>query len=97
MEIFSELHVFFEGNTMIEKWPVVNESDRISSLPKETFMFIEIEKVRLEDERVVNVALKMPMSGGTNRTVVRTFDFNGDEPNVRVVAHPLLGDQVLRP
>lgn len=92
LEIFSELHVFFDGATIVEKWTVVNEADKISSLPKETFSSIEIEKVRLEDNHLVQVALKMALPGRTSKTVLRTFDFQSDEPNVRVVPHPFHGE-----
>jgi len=90
LEIFSELHVFFEGRTIVEKWPVVEEKDRISTLPKETFTSIEIEKVRQEDNEIVNVTIVIPGPGGISRTTVRTFDFSGGESSVRVIRHPLL-------
>lgn len=92
LEIFSELHVFFAGKTMVEKWPVVGERDRISSLPKETFTSIEIEKVRLEGDNIVNVVIKMPLPGGTSKGVVRTFDFATEEGGTREVPNPLIGD-----
>ena len=92
LEIFSELHVYFEGNTVVEKWPVVSEKDRISALPKETFTSIEIERVRLEEQHVVQVTIKIPLPGGTSKTIVRTFDFSEGSPGVRVVQHPLLDE-----
>ena len=88
LEIFSELHVFFEGTSIVEKWKVMGEMEQTSSMPKEAFSSIEIEKVRTEYGRV-NVTLKMPVPGGVSKTVVRTFDFSGDEPHIRVVPHPL--------
>lgn len=91
LEIISELHVFLQGVTMVEKWPIVGEGDRISSMPKENFSAVEIEKVRLEDALLVQVTLKMPSPSGT-KTIVRSFDFSGTEPYVREVAHPLLGE-----
>ena len=75
---------------MRESWPVVGEGDRISAMPKEAFTAIEIEKVRLEPGRIVNVSLKMPLPGGASKTAVRTFDFSGEAPAVRLVANPLL-------
>ena len=90
LEIFSELHVFLEGATLVEKWPVLGESDSISTIPKETFTAIEIEKVRLLENSIVQVRIKMPAPDGARKTVTRTFDFSGDQPNVRVVPNPLI-------
>jgi len=92
LELFSELHVFLEGVTLVEKWPILGERDTISTLPKETFTAVEIEKVRLQEDGTVEVRIKLPVPDGTRKTVVRTFDFSGTQPSVRVVPNPLLGD-----
>jgi hypothetical protein len=91
LEIFSELHVFYAGKIMIEKWPVVGENEKISSLPKEAFMSIEIDKVRIKPGDVIQVTIQVPISGQKSKTAVRTFDFGAaNEPDTRVVPHPLL-------
>jgi len=87
LEIFSELHVFFADAVIVEKWRVMGEKERTSSMPKEAFSSIEIEKVRIENG-LVNVTLKVPVAGG-DKTVVRTFDFTANEPTVRFVPNPL--------
>ncbi len=92
LEVFSEVHVFLEGVTLVEKWPILGETDRISSLPKETFTATEIEKVRLIDDWIVQVRIKIPARNGTTKTVVRMFDFSGNQPGVRFVPNPLLCD-----
>ena len=89
LEIFSELHVFFSGKIMVEKWQVVGESERTSLLPKEVFRAIDINKVRVE-ERQVNIEFSVPMIGGNSTTVTKTFDFAIEDPEVRIVPHPLL-------
>src|ERR1700679_4103012 len=52
LEIFSELHVFHMGKSVAEKWEICGESEQIPRLPKETFMAIEIEKVRVNGPEV---------------------------------------------
>jgi hypothetical protein len=66
----------------------MGETEKTSSVSKETFSGIDIEKVRVDDGRV-NVTLQMPVTGEETRTVVRTFDFNDTESHVRFVSHPL--------
>jgi hypothetical protein len=89
LEIFSELHVFCAGRTMVEKWQVVGEGQQISLLPKEAFRAIDISKVRV-DGLVVNVEFSVPIVGGQSRTLIKTFDFSVEDPEVRTVPHPLL-------
>ena len=89
LEIFSELHVFFADIVFVEKWRVIGETEQTSSVPKEAFSSMEIEKVRTE-YGLVNVTLKMPAPGGDNKTAVRTFDINAGEPRVRIIPHPLV-------
>ena len=92
LEILSELHVFLDGVIIVEKWPVVGETDRISSLPKEAFTSIEIEKVRLARGRIVEVVIQMALADEKRKAVVRTFDFSSGESNTRIVSHPLLAE-----
>ncbi len=89
LEIFSELHVYFGGKTIVEKWQVVGETERISLLPKEAFSAIDIEKVRVEGAQV-SVEFSVPISGGNSSTLGKTFDFSVEESRVRIVPHPLL-------
>lgn len=89
LEIFSELHVFCAGRTMVEKWQVVGEDQQISLLPKEAFRAIDISKVHV-DGLVVNVEFSVPIVGGQSRTLIKTFDFSVEDSGVRTVPHPLL-------
>jgi len=89
LEIFSELHVFCAGQIMVEKWQVVGEGQQISLLPKEVFRAIDISKVRV-DGPVVSVEFSVPIVGGQSRTLIKTFDFSVEDPEVRTVPHPLL-------
>ena len=89
LEIFSELHVFCAGRSMVEKWQVVGEGERISLLPKEAFRAIDISKVRVEGVQV-NVEFSVPIVGGQSRTLIKTFDFSLEDTGPRVVPHPLL-------
>jgi len=92
LEIFNELHVYFAGKVMVEKWRVVGETDRISLLPKEVFRAIHINKVRVEGTQVT-VEYNVPMAGGqSSDTLATTFDFSGEAPAVRIAPHPL-GDR----
>lgn len=88
-EMLSELHVYFAGRTMIEKWEVAGESERIRSLPKEAFQAIDITKIRVEGA-VVTLEFTVPRPGGKSSAYVTTFNFDGREPDVRTVVHPLL-------
>ena len=88
-EIFSELHVYFAGKVMIEKWQVIGESEQISLLPKEVFHAIDVNKVRVQDGQVI-VEVSAPTIGGHSGTLFKTFDFTVEEPSVRFVPHPLL-------
>jgi hypothetical protein len=94
LEIFSELHVFLAGQIMIEKWQVVGEGEHISQLPQEAFLAIDIEKVRVDD-KVVTVEFNVPMRGGHSTTLVKTFDFSADGPEIRFVPHPLLDQEIV--
>ena len=89
LEIFSELHVFFAGRVMVEKWQIVGEAERTSLLPKEVFRAIDIKKVRAEGDEV-KVEFSVQLIGGDSSTRVKTFDFAADGPQVREVPHPLL-------
>ena len=89
LEILSELHVFYAGKSIVEKWEVVGESERISLLPKEAFRAIDISKVHVEGAQV-SVEFSVPIAGGQSTTRVKVFDFSTDEPQVRNVPHPLL-------
>jgi hypothetical protein len=88
LEIFSELHVFFAGKIMVEKWQVVGGAVRTSLLPKEAFHEINIDKVRVQGAQV-NVEFSVPTSGGHSGILTKTFDFSVDEPKMRIVPHPL--------
>jgi hypothetical protein len=88
-EVFSELHVFYAGKAMVEKWQVVGEGEQISLLPKEVFHAIDVDKVRIENGQVI-VEVSAPIIGGHSGTLIKTFDFTVEEPGVRFVPHPLL-------
>lgn len=90
-EIYSELHVFFAGKVMVEKWQVVGEKEQISLLPKQVFDAIDVNKVRVEDGQVF-VEISAPVIGGHSGTLIKTFDFSAADLGVRVVPHPLLDD-----
>jgi len=91
LEILSELHVFFAGKIMIEKWQVLGESERTSLLAKEVFRAINIDKVRVEGS-CVNVEFSVPLPGRNSKPRVKTFDFAAGGPEVREVPHPLHED-----
>jgi hypothetical protein len=90
LEILSELHVYFGGGSMVEKWEVAGEMERIRLLPKEAFRAIDISKVRV-DGAVVNVEFTVPLPGGQSGVHVKAFDFSAQGPEDRTVSHPLLG------
>jgi hypothetical protein len=89
LEILSELHVFCRGQTRVEKWEVCGENEEIYRLPKEAFMAIEIDKVRVNDSEV-SIAFRVPTSAGNTETLIRIFDFSDEASGFRVVPHPLL-------
>ncbi len=89
LEIFSELHVFRAGKTLVERWEVVGEAEQISLLPKEAFRAINIEKVRVRGAEV-DIEFSVPTVGGHSSILVKTFDFSVEGPQVRTVPHPLL-------
>jgi hypothetical protein len=99
LEILSELHVFFAGSIIVEKWEVAGESQRKSLLPNEVFRAIEINKVRIDGSRV-HIEFSVPLPGGGSITRIKTFDFAADAPMIRAVPHPLLenspSDHVVR-
>lgn len=86
LEISSELHVFFEDRTFVEKWQVLGESEQTSSVSTNMFRSVEIDKVRLENGRV-SVALQL-VGDGVEKTATRIFDFNVENPGVRMVSNP---------
>jgi hypothetical protein len=88
LEILSELHVFFAGKIMVEKWQVVGGAERTSLLPKEAFHAININKVRVQGDQV-NVEFSVPTIEGHSGTLIKTFDFSVEGPQVRIVPHPL--------
>jgi hypothetical protein len=88
LEIISELHVYFNGKVMVEQWHVRGGPNRLSLLPKESFRTIDIEKVRVQGERVI-VEFSIPIAGGNSGTRIKTFDFAADEQRVRIVPYPL--------
>jgi len=88
LEILSELHVFFSGATIIEEWQVVGEREKTSALPKELFTSVDIYKVQVVDGKV-QVELTLPLEDGTEKTIVKTFDFADGGPKTRSVPHPL--------
>ena len=88
LEILSELHVYFGGRSMVEKWEVVGELERIRLLPKEAFRAIDISKVRV-DGAVVNVEFTVPTAEGQSGVHVKAFDFSAEGPEVRTVPDPL--------
>src|SRR5258708_19233941 len=45
LEILSELHVYLAGKTMVEKWEVAGELQRIRLLPNEAFRPIDINRL----------------------------------------------------
>jgi len=88
LEILSEIHIFCAGKIMVEKWQVVGGAERISLLPKEAFHAINIDKVRVQGAQV-NVEFSAPTIDGHSGTVIKTFDFSVEAPEVRLVPHPL--------
>ena len=89
LEIFSELHVFFAGKIIVEKWQVVGERERIALLPKEIFRAIDISKVRVAGAQV-SVEFSVPAVGAqSSETLVKTFDFSGDKPRMAIAPDPL--------
>jgi hypothetical protein len=90
LEIFSELHVFFAGKIIVEKWQIVGEGERIALLPKEIFRAIDIAKVRVEGLRVSVEFRVPPMGRQSSETLVKTFDFAGEKPRIDVAAGPLI-------
>jgi hypothetical protein len=84
---FSELHVFCGGSSMVEKWEVTGHA--VSRLPRDAFGGMEIEKVRLEAERLVKVLISVPHSPQGAQIVERLFDFSGGAPRIRTIAHPM--------
>jgi len=89
LEILSELHIYFAGRSMIEKWEVAGEWEQISSLPKEALQAIDITRVQV-DGKVVSVEFTVPSSTGRSGSHVTKFDFLEDGSEVRTVLHPLL-------
>jgi hypothetical protein len=89
LEILSELHVFFGGKIMVEKWQVMGELEPTSLLPKEAFRAIDISTVHVEGA-VVKVEFSVPLNGGDSSTLTKTFDFTAENVEVRIVPHPLL-------
>jgi hypothetical protein len=89
LEIVTELHVFFNGRIIIEEWEVVGEADKTSSIPKEAFTSMDIQKVYVEGD-FVHVELTVPLSNGQSKMIEKTFDFATEEPHERSVAHPLV-------
>ena len=88
LEIFSELHVFFAGKVFVEKWQVVGERERIALLPKEIFRAVDIRKVRVDGARV-RVEFSLPSIGEDCReTLLKTYDFSGEEPRVELTPEP---------
>jgi hypothetical protein len=88
LEILSELHVFFAGKIMVEKWQVVGGAERISLLPKEAFHAININKVRVQGDQV-DVEFSVPTVAGHSGGLIKTFDFSVEGPEVRIVPLPL--------
>ncbi len=89
LEILSELHVYYAGKIMVEKWEVVGAREQIALLPKEVFQAIDLDKVRVHDGHVT-VAVSAPIIGGHSEMLIKTFDFSVEGPSVRFVPHPLL-------
>jgi hypothetical protein len=89
LEILSELHVYYAGRVMVEKWQVVGEEEQISLLPKEAFHAIDIDKVRVQDGQVT-IEVSAPIIGGHSGTLIKTFDFAVEGSGIRFVSHPLL-------
>ncbi|MGB8167224.1 MAG: hypothetical protein WCF18_07005, partial [Chthoniobacteraceae bacterium] len=66
-EILSELHVYYAGKVIVEKWQVVGEEEQIALLPKEAFHAIDIDKVRVQDGQVT-IEVSAPIIGGHSGT-----------------------------
>ena len=88
LEIMSELHVYLNGEVMVEQWYVRGGPNRLSLLPKEAFRAIDIEKVRVQGKRVI-VEFSVPIAGRDSGTRIKTFDFAADGQRVRIVPYPL--------
>lgn len=85
LEILIEIHVFFKGKTMTEEWEMLPEIEHASSLQPEIFNALDVEKVRVEDERVC-VDLKVLKPGGEQTKVLKTYDFSIEIPTVQTEA-----------
>ena len=78
LEISSELHIYFAGKVIAEKWQVAGENERIALLPKEAFRAIDIEKVRVDGARVT-IEFTVPILDGQSGTLSKTYDFSNVE------------------
>jgi hypothetical protein len=87
LEILSELHVYYAGKVLVEKWQVVGENDEISDIPREMFSAIDILKVRADGSRVT-IEFNAPVAEAP--TLSKVFDFAQEGSTVRFVPHPFL-------
>jgi hypothetical protein len=85
-EILNELHVFLDGEVIIEKWQAPKNSP-LAVLRNEMVSSLEIQKVRMRHRRV-GVEFRMSVPGGDERFAVKLFDFAEEYLRIRVVAHP---------
>jgi hypothetical protein len=89
LEISSELHVFLEDTVIIERWQVLGEHQKTSSMPTQMLLAMEIQKVRLNGSRV-SVELRVPVPDAEPKVAMRIIDFMENGPTVRTVANPFL-------
>jgi hypothetical protein len=89
LEILIEIHAFFDGNSVVEEWEMLPEHVSPSSLPTGIFNALDIEKVRVEGP-LVHVELTVLTPDGDRKTVLKTYDFSIQEPQVET--HKIQGD-----
>lgn len=87
LEILSEIHVFFKGKTLTEKWEMLPENKLASSLQPNVFSSLDVEKVRVEGT-AVHVALRLLVPTGEQKKVLKTYDFSIGEPTTHTKALP---------
>ncbi len=87
LTISDELHLFFDGMIIIERWPYIANG----GLERTAFKLLKIRKVKVSGQ-LVEVLLEEPESGCQSAGLRRRFDFSDHtgEPVIKEVSHPLL-------
>ena len=90
LEILSEIHVFYCGQTYIEVWEMLQENEHPSSLPPGIFNSVEVGKVRVHNSNV-HVEMRVLMADGNKKRVLKIYDFSVEPTTVQT--RPLLQDE----